>query len=129
MDFVPEKPMLEVDKIRPSRPGGKGVSGEATIEDADGKVLLPIMPSEEEEPTLVHTIVDEELLPSVMEVALPLAIIIDLNAILGLADAALLQHGTSHLLAVHRFHELGWKAEEVLRPSEYWDYAGGPPFG
>jgi hypothetical protein len=61
MDFVPEKPTLEVDKICPSRPGGEGTGGEGTIEDADGEVLLPIMASEEEEPALVHTVVDEEL--------------------------------------------------------------------
>jgi hypothetical protein len=49
--------------------------------------------------------------------------------VLGLAGAALPQRGISHLLAFHRFHELGWKAEEVLGPSEYWDYSGRPPLG
>jgi hypothetical protein len=46
MDFVPEKPALEVDEIRPSRPGGEGTGGEGTVEDADGEVLLPITASE-----------------------------------------------------------------------------------
>jgi hypothetical protein len=61
MDFVPEKPALEVDEICPSRPGGEGTGVESTIEDADGEVPLPVTVSEEEELTLVHAIVDEEL--------------------------------------------------------------------
>jgi hypothetical protein len=61
MDFAPEKPALEVDGVRPSRPGGEGTGGESAIEEADGEVLLPIMASEEEEPALVHAVVDEEL--------------------------------------------------------------------
>jgi hypothetical protein len=61
MDFAPEKPMLEVDEARPSRPGSKGMGGEGAIEEADSEVLLPIVASEEEEPTLMHTIVDEEI--------------------------------------------------------------------
>jgi hypothetical protein len=59
--------------------------------------------------------------------SIPLAIIVDLYAVLGLAKDALLQRGIGHLLALHRFHELGWKAEEVLGSSEYWDDEGGPP--
>jgi hypothetical protein len=61
MYFTPEKPALEVDEIRPSRPGSKGTGGEGTIEDADGKSFLPIAASEEEEPALVHAVIDEEL--------------------------------------------------------------------
>jgi hypothetical protein len=52
IDFVPEKPTLEVDEVRPSWPGGEGTGGEGTVEDADGEVLLPVMTSEEEEPAL-----------------------------------------------------------------------------
>jgi hypothetical protein len=59
----------------------------------------------------------------------PLAIVVDLDAVLRLANVALPQHSISHLLAFHRFHELRWKAEEVLGPSEYRDYEGGPPLG
>jgi hypothetical protein len=127
MDFVPEKPALEVDEIHPSRPGGEGTGGEGTVKDADGEVLLPVMVSEEEEPALMHALVDEELRPPVTEVAYPLAIVVDLDAVLGLADAALPQRSISHLLAFHRFRKLRWKAKEVLGPSEYRDYAGGPP--
>jgi hypothetical protein len=101
MDFAPEKPALEVDEIRPSRPGSEGTGGEGTIEDADGESLLPVTTSEEEEPALVHAIVDEELRPPVAEVAYPLAIIVDLDAVLRLADAALPQRSISHLLAFH----------------------------
>jgi hypothetical protein len=74
MDFIAEKPALEVDEIRPSRPGGEGIGGEGTVKDADSEALLPIMMSEEEEPALVHAIVDEELRPPVTEVAYPLAV-------------------------------------------------------
>jgi hypothetical protein len=101
MDFAPEKPALEVDEIHPSRPGGKGTGGEGTIEDVDGKSLLPVTMSEEKEPALVHAVVDKELQPPVVEVADPLAVVVDLNAVLGLADAALAQHSISHLLAFH----------------------------
>jgi hypothetical protein len=61
MDFALEKPALEVDEIRPSRPGSEGVGGKGAVEEANGEVLLPIMASEEEEPALVHAVVDEEL--------------------------------------------------------------------
>jgi hypothetical protein len=71
MDFVPKKPVLEVNEICPSRPGGEGTGGESTVEDADGEVHLPITASEEEEPTLVHAVVNEELRPPVTEVAYP----------------------------------------------------------
>jgi hypothetical protein len=101
MDFVPEKPALEVDKIHPSQPGGEGTGGEGTVEDADGEILLPITVSEEKEPALVHAIVDEELLPPVAEAAYPLAVVVDLDAVLGMADAALPQRSISHLLAFH----------------------------
>jgi hypothetical protein len=47
----------------------------------------------------------------------------------GLAQAALPQHSISHLLALHRFHELGWKAETVLGPGEHRDDEGGPSSG
>jgi hypothetical protein len=72
MDFAPEKPALEVDKVRPSRPGGEGTGGEGAIEKADDEVLLPIVASEEEEPALVHVVVDEELRLPIAEVAQPL---------------------------------------------------------
>jgi hypothetical protein len=126
MDFVLEKPVLEVDKVRPSRPGGEGTGGESTVKDADGEVLLPITASEDEEPALMHAIVNEELRPPVAEVACPLAIVVDLDVVLGLADAALPQRSMSHLLAFHRFRKLRWKSKEVLGPGEYRDYAGGP---
>jgi hypothetical protein len=129
MDSVSEKPALEVDEIHPSRPGGEGTGGEGTIEDADGEVLLPITASEEKEPALMHAVVDEELRSPVAEVAYPLAVVVDLDAVLGLADAALPQRSMSHLLAFHRFRKLRWKAKEVLGPGEYRDYAGGPPLG
>jgi hypothetical protein len=74
MDFTPEKPALEVDKVRPSRPGDVGTGGEGVVEKADGEVLLPIAASEEEEPAPVHAVIDEELRPPVTEVALPLAV-------------------------------------------------------
>jgi hypothetical protein len=90
MDFAPEKPALKVDKVHPSRLGGEGMGREGTVEDADGKSFLPIAVSEEEEPALMHAIVDEELRPPVAEEANPLAIVVDLDAVLGLADAALL---------------------------------------
>jgi hypothetical protein len=129
MDFIPEKPTLEVDEIHPSRPGDKGTGGEGTVEDTDGEVLLPVTASEEEEPALVHAVVDEELRPPIAEVAYPLAVVVDLDAVLGLADAALPQRSISHLLAFHRVRKLRWKAKEVLGPGEYRDYAGGPPLG
>jgi hypothetical protein len=129
MDFIPKKPVLEVDEILPSRPGGEGTDGESTVKDADSEVPLPITVSEEEEPALVYAVVDEELRPPIAEVAYPLAIVIDLDAVLGLANAALPQRSISHLLAFHRFHKLRWKAEEVLVPGEHQDCAGGPPFG
>jgi hypothetical protein len=56
MDFVLEKPALEVDEIRmderavgrlPSRPGGEGAGAEGTVEDADEEVSHPIAASEE----------------------------------------------------------------------------------
>jgi hypothetical protein len=71
MDFAPEKPALEVNEIRPSQPGGEGTGEESTVEDADGEVPLPVMASEEEELTLMHAVVDEELPSPVAEVASP----------------------------------------------------------
>jgi hypothetical protein len=138
MDFVPEKSALEVDEIResekamgywPSRPSGEGTSTEGTIKDADGEGPLPITASEEEEPTRVHAVISEEIRPPIAEVAYPFVVVVDSNAVLGLANATLPQHGVSHLLALHRFHELRWKAEAVLGPGEHRDYEGGPPFG
>jgi hypothetical protein len=107
MDFAPEKPALEVDEARPSQLGGEGVGGEGAIEEADGEILFPIMASEEDEPTLVHAIFDEELRPPVSKVAHPLAIVVDLDAVRGLAAAAFPQLGISHLLAFHRVRKLG----------------------
>jgi hypothetical protein len=57
--------------------------------------------SEEEEPALMHTVVNVELRPPIAEEADPLAVVVDLNAVLGLASAALLQCSISHLLAFH----------------------------
>jgi hypothetical protein len=107
----------------------KGAGGKSAIENEDGEFPLPTATSEEEEPALVHAIVDEELRPPIAEVAYPLAVVVDLDAVLGLADAALPQCNISHLLAFRRFHKLRWKAKEVLGPGEYRDYAGGPPLG
>jgi hypothetical protein len=107
MDFAPEKPTLEVDEARPSRLGGVGTGGEGAVEEADGEVFLPIVASEEEEPALMHALVDEELRPPITEVAHPLAVVVNLDAILGLAAAALPQLGISHLLAFHRVRKLG----------------------
>jgi hypothetical protein len=61
MDFVLEKPALEVDRARPSWLGGIGTSGEGGVEEADGEVLLPIIAGEEDEPALMRAIVEEEL--------------------------------------------------------------------
>jgi hypothetical protein len=128
MDFVPEKSALEVDEVRegekatgcwPSRPSGEGTSAEGTIEDADDEVPPPIMASEEEEPARVHTVVCEELRPPITEVAYPFDVVVDHNTVLGLANAALPQRSGSHLLALHRFHELRWKVEAVLGPGEH----------
>jgi hypothetical protein len=69
MDFAPEKPALEVDGVHPSRPGGEGTGRKGTVEEADGQVILPIMAGEEEEPALVHAVVDEELRPPVTKIA------------------------------------------------------------
>jgi hypothetical protein len=88
MDFAPEKSALEVDEARPSRLGGKGAGGEGAVEEADGEVLLPIVAGEKDEPTLMHAVVDEELRPPIVEVAHPLAVIVDLDAVRGLAAAA-----------------------------------------
>jgi hypothetical protein len=61
MDFSPEKPALEVDEARPSQLGSKSAGGESGVEEVDGEVLLPVMASEEDEPALMHAIVNEEL--------------------------------------------------------------------
>jgi hypothetical protein len=61
MDFVLEKPALEVDGARPSWLGGIGTGGEGGVEEADSEVLLPILASEEDEPALMRAVVDEEL--------------------------------------------------------------------
>jgi hypothetical protein len=71
MDFAPEKPALEANEAHPSRLGGEGTGGEGAIEGADSEVLLPIVASEEDEPTLVHVVVDEELRPPIVKVAPP----------------------------------------------------------
>jgi hypothetical protein len=80
-------------------------------------------------PARVHAVVREEFWPPVTEVALPFAVVLDFNVVPGLANATLPQRSISHLLALHRFHELGWKAETVLGPGEHQDNEGGPPFG
>jgi hypothetical protein len=88
MDFAPEKPVLEVDEARSSRLGGEGTGGEGAVEEADSEVLVPVVASEEDEPTLVHAIVNEELRPPIAKVAHPLAVVVNLDAVRGLATAA-----------------------------------------
>jgi hypothetical protein len=105
------------------------VGREGVVEEVDSKVLLPIVASKEDEPTLMHAIVDEELRPPIAKVAHPLAVIVNLDVVLGLAAAAFPQLGISHLLAFHRVHKLGWKAEEVSGPGKHRDDAGGPSLG
>jgi hypothetical protein len=78
------------------------------VEDADDEVLPPVVAGEEKEPAGVHAVVCEELRPPIAKVALSFAIIINFDAILGLANAVLLQRSVSHLLALHRLHEPGW---------------------
>jgi hypothetical protein len=85
--------------------------------------------SEEDEPTLVHAVVDEELRPPVAKVAHPLAVVVNLDAVCGLAAAAFLQLGVSHFLAFHRVRKLGRKAEEVPGPGKHRDDAGRPSLG
>jgi hypothetical protein len=65
------------------------MSAQGAIEDADGEVLPPITSSEEEEPARMHAVISEELRPPIAEVAYPFVIVVDLNAVLGLANAAL----------------------------------------
>jgi hypothetical protein len=83
MDFVPGTPVLEVDEAHPSWRGSKGTGRESAIEEADSEVLLPGVASEEDEPTLMHTIVNEELRPPVAKVAHPLAVVVNLDAVCG----------------------------------------------
>jgi hypothetical protein len=115
MNFIPEKSALEVDKIRlderaagrlPSRPGDEEAGVEGAIKDANEEVLHSIAMGEEKEPARVHAIICEELRPAVAEVELPITVIVNLDKVLGLADAALLQDGLCHLMALHRLHEL-----------------------
>jgi hypothetical protein len=129
MDFVPEKPALEVDGARSSRLGGIGAGGEGGVKEADGEVLLPIVAGEEDEPALMCAVVEEELRSPIAEVAHPLAVIVNFDAVCGLAATAFPQLGVSHLLAFHRIRELGRNAEEVPRPGKCGDDAGGPPLG
>jgi hypothetical protein len=99
MNFVLKKSALEVDKIRmddraagclPSCPGDEGAGTESVADDADKEVLHPVVTGEEKEPAHMHTVIREELRPLVAEVALPFAVIVNLDMILGLADATLL---------------------------------------
>jgi hypothetical protein len=117
MDFVPEKPALEVDEARPSRLGSEGTGGEGAVEEADSEVLLPIVASEEDEPTLVHAVVDEELRPPIAKVAHPLTVIVNLDAVRGLATASFPQLGVSHFLAFHRVRKLGRKRRRSRAPA------------
>jgi hypothetical protein len=112
MDFFLEKPALEVDGARPSWLGGKGTGGEGGIKEADSEVLLPILASEEDDTALVRAVVDEELRPPITKVAHPLAVVVNLDALRGLAAAAFPQLGVSHFLALHRVRKPGQKAEE-----------------
>jgi hypothetical protein len=120
MDFAPEKPALAVDEARPSWPGGEGTCEEGAVEEADSEVLIPIMASEEDEPTLVHAVVDEELRPPIAKLAHPLAVVVNLDTVCGLAAPAFPQLGISHFLASHRVRKLGRKAEEVSGPASTW---------
>jgi hypothetical protein len=61
---------------------------------------------EEKEPSCMHAVVCEELQPPIAEVALPFTVVVNLDAVLGLANATLLQGGIRHLLALHCLHEL-----------------------
>jgi hypothetical protein len=100
MDFVPEKSVLKVDEIRvgkkatgrlPSRPSGESASAEGAVEDVDDEVSPPSTTSEQKELALVHAVVCEELWPPIAEVALPFAVIVNFDAVPGLANATLLQ--------------------------------------
>jgi hypothetical protein len=128
MNFILKKSALEVDKIRmderaagrlPSCPGGEIVGAEGAVEATDEEVLHPVATNEEKEPARVYAVVGEELRPPITEVALPLAVLVNFDKVLGLANAALLQDGVRHLLALHRLHELGGQAETDLSPSEH----------
>jgi hypothetical protein len=88
MDFIPEKSASEVDEVCPSRLGDEGTGREGTVEEVDGEVILLILAGEKDEPTLVHAVVDEELQPPVAKVAHHLAVVVDLDAVCGLAAAA-----------------------------------------
>jgi hypothetical protein len=90
MDFAPEKSALEADEIRLSRLGDEGTGGEGAVEEADGEDILLILAGEKDEPTLMHAVVDEELRPPVAKVAHPLTVVVDLDAVRGLAAATFL---------------------------------------
>jgi hypothetical protein len=111
----------------PSRPGDKGAGAEGAIDDTDEELLRPLMTGEQEEPALLHTVVREELWPPVAEVALPLAVILDLDVVRRLAGAALLQDGMRNLPAFHPLHELGGQAKVVAAPGQYRSDKGGIP--
>jgi hypothetical protein len=66
---------------------------------------------------------------SIAEVALPFAIIVDLNAVLRLANATLLQDGVRHLLTLHCLHELGGQTEAVFEPGQHQGEEGDVPLG
>jgi hypothetical protein len=55
-----------------------------------------------------------------------LAVVIDLDAVRGLAATALPQLGVSQLLALHRAGELSREAEAIPGAGQYRDDAGGP---
>jgi hypothetical protein len=129
MDFAPEKFALEADGIRLSRLGGEGTGGEGAVEEADGEDILLILAGEKDEPTLVHAVVDEELRLPVAKVAHPLTVVVDLDAVRGLAATTFSQLGEGHLLVFHRAYELGRKAEEILGTGKHRDDAGGPSLG
>jgi hypothetical protein len=126
MDFAPEKSASEVDEAYPSWLGGEGTGGEGAVEETDGEVILLILASEKDEPTLVHAVVDEELLPPAAKVAHPLAVVVDLDAVRGLAAATFPQLGASHLLVLHRARELGREAETIPGTGKHRNDAGGP---
>jgi hypothetical protein len=80
---------------------------------------------EQEEPTLLHTVLREEPWTLVVEVALPLAVVVDLDVVRRLASAALLQDGARDLLAFHLLHELG--GQSVIAPGQHRGDEGGIP--
>jgi hypothetical protein len=77
----------------PSHPGSEGAGAEAAVDDADAEIPRPAVAREEEEPALPHAIVCKELRPPTVEVALPLAVVVDLDVKRQPVAAAFLHDG------------------------------------